>query len=148
VVCVFLSILKASPLNPSGAYCAARCLSPSSFPFQFAAFHYALHMNWPFMRSLYNNQAYGYSGYVIIRRALPICPLRQYRLLILAHGVIMEHDTVGSCSRTQPQQHDSWHIHNHRHSWSTSWSLCIQIALPPCMIAGIMRVNGIWKKLY
>jgi len=23
--------------------------------------------------------------------------------LILAHGVVMEHDAVGSCSRTQPQ---------------------------------------------
>jgi len=39
----------------------------------------------------------------MIRRALPIRSLRRYRLLILALGVVMEHDAVGSCSRTQPQ---------------------------------------------
>jgi len=42
-------------------------------------------------RSLCNNRAYDHSGYVIIRRALTIRPLRRYCLSILAHGVATEH---------------------------------------------------------
>jgi len=54
--------------------------------------------------------------------------LQRYRLLILAHDVIMEHNAVGSCSWTQPQIGDSWHRHGHRHSCSTLRTLYMQIS--------------------
>jgi len=68
-------------------------------------------MNRPFAQSLYDNQALWSQGLCDISTGVADTPAATVSLVDIGARRRYGHDAVGSCSRTQPQISDSWHMH-------------------------------------